>query len=122
MRDNVFDQTKLDYISLPGNMNVPKGHEIFDQKNEVKEVMIRSKIPDISCTVAYDILAGLVFKNPILADQPCTVENLYPLEVLIGVYGYSNREEDKPIRMIHRLLRMSPSALEHLIIRNFLTE
>ena len=129
LRDNVFDQIKLDYISLPGNMNVPKGHEIFDQKNEVKEVMICSKIPDISCTVAYDILAGLVFKNPILADQPCTVENLYPLEVLIGVlcfgnhpYGYSNREEMKYMNILYRLLRMSPSALEHLIIRNFLTE
>ena len=110
-------------------MNVPNGHEIFDQKNEVKEVMIRSKIPDISCTVAYDILAGLVFKNPILADQPCTVENLYPLEVLIGVlcfgnhpYGYRKRTEMKHVKMIHSLLRMSPSALEHLIIRILLTE
>ena len=123
MRENVFDQIKLDYISLLENMYVPKGHKMFEQKNEVKEVMICSKIPYISSTVAYDILAGLVFENPILTDQPCTSENLYPLEVIIGVlcFGnhpcrYSNREEEKFVRMIHRLLRISPLALEHLIL------
>ena len=130
LRENVFDQIKLDYILLPGNMYVPKGHNIFNQKNEVKEVMICSKIPYISSTVvAYDILAILVFENPILAYQPCTFENLYPLEVLIGVlclgshsYRNKDREEENILRMIYTLLRMSPSALEHLRVRNFLTE
>ena len=55
LRENVFHQIKLDYILLPGNMYEPKGHNIFNQKNEVKEVMICSKIPYISTRVVYDL-------------------------------------------------------------------
>ena len=61
MGENVFDQIKLDYILLPGNMYVPKGHNIFNQKNEVKDVMICSKIPYINSSVAFDMLAIFSF-------------------------------------------------------------
>ena len=131
MREFVFYQTNLDYISLPGNVYVQRGHEIFEGKNEVKEVMICAKIPYINYGVAYETLLGLVFENPKLADQPCTIEDLYPLEVLIGVlcfdkhpYRHKLGKEDPLgkdkhlVNILYRLLRISPSTLSHLLRRN----
>ena len=114
----LFDSCiNLEYISIPGNI---RQNPLFDGEN-IKEVMICSKIQHISYTAAFEILYGLVCCHPILVDQPCTIEQLYPIEVLYGVLYVDNRPyKDKPsnheiVNMFYILLRMSPSTLEHLI-------
>ena len=87
LRHNVFDETNFSYISLPGNIFVWNRLKIFKEMKGVKEVMIRAKIHFINYEMAYEQLWELVKNNEYLANQPCTIDNLYPLEVLIGVLG-----------------------------------
>ena len=48
LRDDIISETKFEFISLLGNIHMDLGNIIFDDKDEVKEVMICSKIHDIS--------------------------------------------------------------------------
>ena len=80
--------------------------------------MICSNIHDISYAIAFGIIFQLVFQNQSLADQPCTTEGLYPLEVLYEVlsvdkHSYKNRPTNHvQIRNIfYSLWRLSPSRL-----------
>ena len=125
----------MDYISLPGIIHIPKGRKIFDQNHEVKEVMICSNISSFNYNIAYGILLGLVLDNPKLANQACTIEGLYPLEVLIGVLCFNNHpyrhyaHEGDPlskevdlVNIVYKLLTMAPSTLDHLLKRKMFTE
>ena len=48
LRDDIIFETKFEFISLLGNIHMDLGNIIFDDKDEVKEEMICSKIHDIS--------------------------------------------------------------------------
>lgn len=87
LRNFVFDETIFRYVSLPGDIFVQKGHKIFEEMKGVEEVMIRAKIHFINYEMAYGQLWDLVKNNEYLANAPCTIDKLYPLEVLIGVLG-----------------------------------
>lgn len=140
LRHFVFDESNFLFISLPGNIFVRKGHKIFDGIKGVKEVMIRAKIPYINYGMAYEQLWELVKNNTYLANEPCTIDNLYPIEVLIGVLGCDKHpythyqkyidhladenslEERMLLSIIFELLTGNPTALQYLINTNLFTE
>ena len=140
LRRFVFDGTNLGYILLPGNMYLQKGDKIFEELKGVKEVMICAKIPDINYGVSYEVLWELVQNNRNLADQPCTIDNLYPLEVLIGVLGWGRhpyrrcQKKDDPLAdedcseelelltILFRLLTWNPNAFQYYLSRELYTD
>ncbi len=66
--------------------------------------MICSNIHDISYAIAFGIIFQLVFQNQSLADQPCTTEGLYPLEVLYEVLSVDKHPyKNRPIPIMIRL-------------------
>ena len=131
LRNDVFYRINLKYISLPGDIHLPNAHMIFDQNNKVEKVMIHSNIFAITYNIAFGILWWLVWHNPKLANQPCTIDELYPLEVLVGVLGFNNHpyrqyihkgdplsEEYALINMVFYVLINAPGTLEFLLHRN----
>ena len=66
--------------------------------------MICSDIHDINYAIAFGIIFQLVFQNQSLADQPCTTEGLYPLEVLYEVLSVDKHSyKNRPIPIMIRL-------------------
>ena len=84
---------------------------------EVVKLKVRSNINDISYVLAYYTIYEIISRNRNLIEKCCTLDNLYPFEVVVGVLGLSQtniKEQDDggTIRVLYHYLREVPWILE----------
>ena len=79
----------LKWISLPGDMHHYKYIENYPHfvSREVVKLIVRSNINNISYVLAYYTMYEIISRNRILLEKCCTLDNLYPFEVAVGVLG-----------------------------------
>ena len=109
----------LSRISLPGDMH----HYKYDEHNphfvsrEVVKLKVRSNINNISYVLAYYTMYEIISRNRNLLEKCCTLDNLYPFEVAVGVLGLrqtniKEQDDDWTIKVLYHYLREVPWILE----------
>ena len=109
----------LNWISLPGDMD----HITYDENcphfvsREVVKLKVCSNINNISYILAYYTMYAIISRNRNLLEKCCTLDNLYPFEVAVGVLGLhqtniKEQDDDWTIKVLYHYLREVPWILE----------
>ena len=89
------------------SLNVSSSH--FESK-KVVELDVRSNNNNIFYTVAYHAMYEIISRNRNLVEKRCTLDNLYPFEVAVGVLYLShsstkNQYDDRTIKVLYHYLK-----------------
>ena len=120
IRFNTFEGcVNLSIISLPGDMHHFEYNENCPHfvSREVVKLKVCSNINNISYVLAYYTMYEIISRNRILLEKCCTLDNLYPFEVAVGVLGLrqtniKEQDDDWTIKVLYHYLREVPWILE----------
>ena len=86
-RDNaLLGCDNLQRVILPPYFHFNDCLALYNHPTQLQEIMIRSKVRNISRAVVYLALLPWVFRNPGLLDTKCTEDGLLPIQVFFEVF------------------------------------
>ena len=86
-RDNaLLGCDNLQRVSLPPYFHLNDCLALYGHPTQLQEIMIWSKVRNISRDVVNSALLTWVFRNPGILDTKCTEDGLLPIQVLFEVF------------------------------------